>query len=154
MVSAMISLESGISEIHLPKRNKIFQTKGLWYKIGQGTSREGEGSTERYYFFGEQKRGFLAWGGERERYYFFREQREACEWEKRRLFFGRKWGISGFLAERSTRRNIIFLKQRRGFLGLRRRKKIYYFSENKERSEFEEGGAATFSPLIISPHHQ
>ena len=33
MVSAMISLESGISEIYLPKRKKIFYKVRLPYKL-------------------------------------------------------------------------------------------------------------------------
>ena len=39
---------------------------------------------------------------------------------ERRLFFGRKGGFLGFLAERSTRRMISFLEQREDFWGLRR----------------------------------
>ena len=51
---------------------------------------------------------------------------------ERRLFFGRKGGFLGFLAERSTRRNIIFLKQRRDFFGLKRRKvRRFFFWESK-----------------------
>ena len=63
------NLESGILEIHLPKRNKNIPYKGgLSYKIWQSRS------TRRDYYFSGAKGGFLAGEGERREDFFLRSR--------------------------------------------------------------------------------